>query len=140
MFSLSYASLTAIASWSGQEVGLKPHLIPLSLFSICSTVSPSVSDEIPCKFQLHPPVNLTFDTMSPFNSKSICVEQVPFVLYEYSMIFLLNLLMCSRYLLKMSHFGCISDILSPFSLRKCHCISKKHIEILQSEDFKSTYY
>ena len=46
--------------------------------------------------------------------------------------------MYSRYLLKTSHFGCISDILFQFSLRKCHCISKIHLEILRSEDLEST--
>ena len=56
-----------------------------------------------------------------------------------------------RYLLKPSHFGWIFDILFPFSrcthrvrihtlyvLRKCHCISKIHLEILRSEDLEST--
>jgi hypothetical protein len=63
----------------------------------------------------------------------------------------LSILMYSRYLLKTSHFGCIPDKLFLFSrrthrvrihtlyvLRKCHCISKIHLEILRSEDSEST--
>ena len=78
-FKESYASRTALASWSGQEVGFLPHFMPLTFFSICSTVSPSTSERTAWRFPLHPPVKFTLVIISPSISNSINEEQVPFV-------------------------------------------------------------
>ena len=85
-FKESYASRTALASWSGQEVGFLPHFMPLTFFSICSTVSPSTSERTAWRFPLHPPVKFTLVIISPSISNSINEEQVPFVLYVYFII------------------------------------------------------
>ena len=76
----SKALRTAIASWSAQEVFLKPQVFPLSFDSICSTVIPSTRIETALRFPLHPPVKATLRITFPSISKEIAVEQVPDVL------------------------------------------------------------
>ena len=47
-------SFNAVAIWSGQDVGLKPHVIPESFEITSSIFIPLTKDEIPFKFPLHP--------------------------------------------------------------------------------------
>lgn len=72
---------SARANWSGQEVFLNPHLMPLSLAMASSTLIPETRAEMPFRLPLHPPVNATDFMMSSSTSKSISWEQVPLVLY-----------------------------------------------------------
>lgn len=44
------AASTAFTSWSGQEVDLKPHLMPESFSFSWSTDMPETSALIPCRF------------------------------------------------------------------------------------------
>ena len=67
----SYASRTALASWSGHDVPFIPHIMPLTFFSICSTVSPSTSERTAWRFPLQPPVNVTFVITLSLISNSI---------------------------------------------------------------------
>lgn len=71
----------ACASWSGQEVGLKPQRMPFSLWMASFASMPSTSLEMPCKLPLHPPVKDTERIMPLSKSMSIDVEQTPFGWY-----------------------------------------------------------
>lgn len=74
-----YNSLSAFASWSGQDVGRKPHLIPLKSLISSSFFLPFASAATPWVLPLQPPVNLMFDTISfSSTSKVIFIEHTPF--------------------------------------------------------------
>ena len=80
-FCASRAAKHAWASWSPQEVGLNPQVMPFNFSSTSSTVNPSTKEEIAFKLPLHPLVKVTCFQTFPSKSKSIWVEQVPLVLY-----------------------------------------------------------
>ena len=48
-----------VASWSEQDVLLKPHVMPLTLSTTCSTVRPSTKELIAFRLPLQPPTNCT---------------------------------------------------------------------------------
>ena len=62
-------SCKAVANWSGQDVDLNPHLIPLSLSITWSTVIPTTSFDIPCVLPAQPPKNLTLLTLPSIMSR-----------------------------------------------------------------------
>lgn len=76
-------SSIAVANWSGHEVDLTPHLMPLSLMTISSALRPSTIAPMPFRLPLQPPVNSTELTLwlCGSMSKEIDFEQVPCVLY-----------------------------------------------------------
>lgn len=86
-FSLRTSKM-AVASWSGQLVGLLPQRIPFNLFAASAAFIPSQRLAMPCVFPEHPPRKrrfLIFPSLSM--SKSISFEQVPVVVYVLCMIF-----------------------------------------------------
>lgn len=118
-YCLSYSVLparTAFASWSAQEVDLKPHLTPESFCSISSTVIPSTRIGIALRLPGQPPVKRTFVTTSPFMSKEIFVEQVPCVLYSNCIFHLLCFIfvMINRLFCRFNHF----ELLVVFDMRQ----------------------
>jgi hypothetical protein len=77
----AYASLTAFANWSAQEVPLPLQSLPRSLLSISLTLIPLQSFEMAFRLPLQPPEKEIFVMISPIMSKSICLEQTPLGLY-----------------------------------------------------------
>ena len=70
--------ITATAAM--QEVGLKPHLIPLSRDIASSTIIPATNFDTPCVLPEQPPSNSTLSILSPSTTTSMRREQVPLVL------------------------------------------------------------
>ena len=63
--------VNALASWSGQDVGLNPHLMPDILFIASSISMPSISAATPCVLPEQPPSKCTLVTLLSTTSKSI---------------------------------------------------------------------
>ena len=73
--------VNALASWSGQDVGLNPHLMPDILFIASSISMPSISAATPCVLPEQPPSKCTLVILLSTTSKSIEREHTPDVLY-----------------------------------------------------------
>ena len=114
-----FISFRALASWSGQDVGLSRHNIPSRRAMMSSIFIPSTRAPMPCKFPWHPPVNLTFLTIPSSTSKSIMREHVPCVVYWYFIIYFLYYCPVNMH----NHHK-----YSNLGLDKPHCVVKHHAE------------
>ena len=79
----AFASFSAFASWSGQEVDFMPQRMPSTRAITSATSMPSTRAAMPFRLPLQPPTNCTFLTLPSSTSKKIRWEQVPLVLYSY---------------------------------------------------------
>ena len=71
------ASVNALASWSGQEVGFPPQEMPCIRSMASVAFMPTTSREMPCKLPLHPPSTFT-SLMTPSSSSTVMRrEQTP---------------------------------------------------------------
>ena len=76
-FCCSLAASSALASWSGQDVGFEPQRMPCRREISSSTSMPSASRATPCVLPLQPPIKRTFETLLPSSSNRIWREQTP---------------------------------------------------------------
>ena len=81
-FYSSIAASTALASWSGQLVGLCPQVTPFRRRITSCAGMPCAKSSMPRVLPGQPLINFTCLTMPPSTSTSIAVEQVPCVLYN----------------------------------------------------------
>ena len=81
-FYSSIAASSALASWSGQLVGLCPQVTPFRRRITSCAGMPCTKSSMPRVLPGQPLTNFTCLTMPPSTSTSIAVEQVPCVLYN----------------------------------------------------------
>ena len=79
----------AWASWSGHDVDLNPHRIPLSRLMASATLMPWTRTEIPCVLPLHPPSYFTSEIMSSSKVMWMAEEQTPLVRYTNDLVIIL---------------------------------------------------
>ena len=73
-----------MASWSAQEVGRRPQVLPRRYSSIFSTVQPSTSLEMAFRLPFQPPVKRMPVTTLPSRRKRISIGQTFWGIYVYS--------------------------------------------------------